>query len=51
MYNKGGDIMTKRYNVWVGGVEVNNYEMTLEKAEDLAQEYIDDGYHTTIVEA
>ena len=37
--------MIKRfYSVWVGDVEVNDYLLTKEDAEDLAQEYIDDGY-------
>lgn len=37
--------MIKRfYSVWVGGVEVNDHLLTKEDAEDLAQEYINDGY-------
>ena len=36
--------MEKKYSVWVGGVEVNDYYLTKEKAEDLAFEYKDDGY-------
>lgn len=32
------------YSVWVGGVEVNDFPLTMGKALRLAQEYIDDGY-------
>ena len=35
---------SKIYSVWVGGFEVNDYLLTKEDAEDLAQEYINDGY-------
>ena len=38
------------YTVWVGGGEVNNYLMTKENAEKLAQEYIDDGYDEVQIE-
>ena len=32
------------YSVWVGGVEVNDFPLTMGSAWRLAQEYIDDGY-------
>ena len=41
--------MIKIYTVWVGGVEVNDYLLTKEDAEDLAQEYIDDGYNDVAI--
>ena len=43
-------IEEKRYIVWVGGSEVNDHYITKEKAEGLAQEYIEDGYDDVIVE-
>ena len=39
-----------KYTVWVGGVEVNDYEMTLVDAEVLAEEYKEDGYDDVSVE-
>jgi hypothetical protein len=39
----------KEYTVWVGGVEVNDYYLTKEEAENLAFEYEDDGYDDVIV--
>lgn len=42
--------MDKRYTIWVGGTEVNDYYLPLEKAEALAQGFIDDGYDDVIVE-
>lgn len=40
----------KEYTVWVGGVEVNDYYLTKEEAENLAFEYEDDGYDDVIIE-
>jgi hypothetical protein len=40
----------KEYTVWVGGVEVNDHLLTKDKADELAQEYIDDDYDDVIVE-
>jgi hypothetical protein len=40
----------KRYTVWVGDVEVNDYLMTFEKAQLLADVYIDDGYDDVQIE-
>ena len=34
----------KKYSVFVGGLEVNNYLLTLTKAKQLAQEYKEDNY-------
>ena len=34
----------KKYSVYIGGVEVNDYLLTKDKACDLADEYIEDGY-------
>ena len=38
------------YTVWVGGTEVNDYLMTFEKAQLLADVYIEDGYDDVIIE-
>ena len=40
----------KEYVVWVGGVIVNSYKLTLDKAEDLCDEYIADGYDDASIE-
>jgi hypothetical protein len=32
------------YSVWVGGVEVNDHLLTIEEANKVAQQYIDNGY-------
>jgi hypothetical protein len=34
----------KRYSVFVGGIEVNDYDMKKQEAMDLVDEYINDGY-------
>jgi len=36
--------MDKKYTVWVGGGEVNDYLLSLHSANKLANEYIRDGY-------
>jgi len=41
----------KKYTVWVGDVEVNDYLLTLEEAKILADIYIDDDYDDVIIEA
>jgi len=38
----------KCFSVWVGGIEVNDYYLTKNKAIILANEYNNDGYKTTI---
>lgn len=40
----------KHYTVWVGGVEVNDYYLTKQEAEKLAQEYINDMYDDIVIE-
>lgn len=35
----------KRYSVFVGGTEVNDFMMTLDSASNLANEYLIDGYN------
>lgn len=40
----------KKYSVWVGGSEVNDYYLTKEQAEDLAEEYKEDGYDDVVIE-
>jgi hypothetical protein len=38
------------YSVWVGGSEVNDYELSLAQAELLAQEFIDADYDDVVIE-
>ncbi len=40
----------KEYTVWVGGVEVNDYYLTLERASELADEWREDGYDDVVIE-
>lgn len=42
--------MSKKYTVWVGGVEVNDYYLTLENATRLSNELKDDGYDDVAIE-
>jgi len=42
--------MDKLYTVWVGGVEVNDNYLPKDKADNLAEEYRQDGYKDVIVE-
>lgn len=42
--------MGKAYVVWVGGVEVNNYYLSMEQAEDLAYYYETLGYDDVYIE-
>ena len=39
----------KRWTVFVGGTEVNDYLMDFTRATALAQEYADDGYDDVVV--
>lgn len=41
--------MTDLFTVWVGGVEVNGYYMALDKARELAEGYLDEGYDDVAV--
>lgn len=38
------------YTVWVGGVEVNDYYLTAEAAQTLANTYIENGYDDVVIE-
>ena len=40
----------KLFSVWVGGVEVNDYYLTLEQAEELVKVYEMDGYNDIQIE-
>ena len=42
--------MTEKFTVWVGGVEVNDYYLTKKEAENLAEEYRNDGYDDVVIE-
>jgi hypothetical protein len=37
------------YSVWVGAVEVNDYYLSLEEAQELAAQFVRDGYTDTII--
>jgi len=39
----------KEYTVWVGGVEANDYYLTRDEAQALAEEYFTDGYVDVVV--
>ena len=39
----------KKYSVWVGGTEVNDYYLTYERATEIYQEYVDKGYDDTVI--
>jgi hypothetical protein len=39
----------KEYTVWVGGVEANDYYLTRDEAQALANEYISDEYDDVVV--
>jgi|TARA_R110002167_G_scaffold205603_1_gene409606 hypothetical protein len=39
-----------RYTVWAGGVEVNQYYITIGEAEKLAALCIAEGYHDVYIE-
>lgn len=39
----------KKYSVWVGGIEVNDYLLTKIEAELLAAEYINQGYDDVVI--
>ena len=43
-------MVAKRFTVWVGGFEVNDYLLTKNEAEILADEYEEDGYDDVIIE-
>ena len=49
-YYKFYILIMENYTVWVGGVEVNDFYLTKEKAERLAEEYKIDGYDDVFVE-
>ena len=38
------------WTVWVGGVEVTDYHVTLEKAREIAERYIGEGYTDTHID-
>ena len=41
--------MKKEYSVFVGGLEVNDYLLTLVKAKELAELYKDDNYTDVVI--
>lgn len=42
------DIM-KKYSVWVGGIEVNDFYLSKKDAEKLKKEYEQDGYDDVVI--
>jgi|11_taG_2_1085331.scaffolds.fasta_scaffold158439_2 hypothetical protein len=49
-YNEFWKEHEKAYSVWVGCNEVNNYYLSHSDAQDLADEYIEDGYDDVHIE-
>jgi len=55
LYIQQGDIRNmekmnnNRYSVYVGGIEVNDFYLTLDEAKRLKKEYDDDGYDDAII--
>ena len=41
---------SKKFTVWVGGVEVNDYYLTEDEDKDLVKEYEMDGYDDVVME-
>jgi hypothetical protein len=39
-----------KWTVWVGGSEVNDYHLTQDQAQKLAQTWIDEGYDEVVIE-
>lgn len=39
----------ENYSVWVGGVEINDYPLTAKQAEQVANEYKEDGYEDVAI--
>ncbi len=44
------ELEQQKYSVWVGGVEVNDYYLNLDQAENLADEYIIDNHDDVVIE-
>ena len=42
--------MNKKYTVWAGGTEVNDYYLNLEQAKSLKKVYLNDGYDDVYIE-
>ena len=42
--------MIEHYTVWVGGGEVNDYYLTLDEAQTIARQYLNNGYDDVIIE-
>ena len=40
----------EKHSVWVGGVEVNDYLLSRQQAEELAEEYKADGYDDVVID-
>ena len=41
---------TALYTVWVGGVEVNDYLLSLDQAQRLKQAWVADGYDDAVID-
>jgi hypothetical protein len=39
-----------KWTVWVGGLEVNDYHLTQDQAQNMAQAWIDEGYDEVVIE-
>ena len=43
--------MSIKFSVWVGGVEVNDNLLTLDEAQRIAKNWLDDGYDDVQIDA
>ena len=41
---------SNKWSVWAGGVEVNDYSLTLPEAKKLAEQFLADGYPDVAIE-
>jgi hypothetical protein len=39
-----------KYTVWVGGIEINDYYLTIEEARYMKNTYISQGYDDVVIE-
>ena len=47
---KRGERVMSKWTVWVGGLEVNDYHLTQDQAQNMAQAWIDEGYDEVVIE-
>ena len=47
---KRGERVMSKWTVWVGGLEVNDYHLTQDQAQNMAQAWIDEGNDEVVIE-